>query len=53
MQAWDQVQVIGGGDHDGEAGLVVKVEGDDVTVKLDTSGEEVVFVAIDLRLLGR
>ena len=53
MQPWMQVKVIkAGSSYEDQAGLVVRVAGDQITVKMDTDGAEVAFVAADLKLLG-
>lgn len=54
MQPWDQVKVIAAGNaYEGAAGLVVRVKGEQITVKMDTDGAEVGFTQADLLLLGR
>lgn len=54
MQPWDQVKVIlAGNAYEGQAGLVIRVKDEQVTVKMDTDGAEVAFATADLQLLGR
>lgn len=52
MQVNDQVKVTQGA-FTGNAGLVVAVSGDDVTVKLDLFDKPEIFGAADLQFLGR
>lgn len=52
MQVWSQVKVIKTGNaYENQAGLVVRVMGEQVTVKMDTDGAEVGFTPVDLQLL--
>lgn len=51
MQAWNQVKVKATGSFEGKAGLVVRVDGEVVTVKLDDVPEPQNFVANELQLL--
>lgn len=54
MQVWDQVKVIKDkSKFEGHAGLVTKVEGETITVKLDIDGKEHPFAVADLQHLGR
>ncbi len=52
MQAWGQVKVKAtSAGHPGEAGFVLLVEGDTVTVKLDLSDEPIKLPATELERL--
>lgn len=62
MQVWDQVKIkkVKDGEseeHLGRAGIVTKIEGDDVTVKLDETetheGGEDTYPVDHLEFLGR
>ena len=55
MQPWDIVQVTTEGEHEWNAGTVIRVdkEKDLVTVKLDNVDDPVVFAVAELKLLGR
>lgn len=54
MQPWDQVKVIlTDNAYEGQAGLVTRVKGDQITVKMDADGADVAFTQADLELLGR
>lgn len=57
MQAWNSVKVIKEGDeHQGRAGVVQKVDGDQITVMLDETDThnagDVVFDRNDLQVIG-
>lgn len=57
MQAWNSIKVKKEGDeHHGRAGMVLKVDGDEITVKLDETEThqdgEAVFDRSELELIG-
>jgi hypothetical protein len=51
MQAWNQVTVVGGGDHEGRAGVVLRVESSGVMVVLDGDDRPTAFTLAELVIL--